>query len=657
MNVKKSYEEYALGIYDAMLVDMASYYPALTKEFIRDSLRLRSAVDSQGIRFLLDTLPAFRKHLDKCLQNGRLTLSGLPQMRQFRKGSTIPRLFRGLLLRVFDSFGVLRCDPDKEAIRHLRQLYSAVAKIEMASSRRDTARAAIDFFRTDEEVKDGNLSWDNHLSFEPQRASQLSFTDIWKAPLGSEDPQLFEPQEPLPSLALYGVFACIQQVADCMSSYLGVFNAHEWRPKHGPGAVSDQRWGAYKYAFDNWPDRLEGVFPYADFAVANYAQIDATSPVSALTISFLSERGSKLIAVPKTLSTPRLIASEPTSHQWCQQIIKDYFYRRTARTFIGRFLSFEDQTKNGRLALRASHDQKHATIDLSSASDRVSCWHVERLFRRLPCLLAALQASRTAWIQQDLCRDFPRVSPIRKYSTMGNATIFPVQSLLFLAVSLGVYVHKRGIQVTPRTLRRLGQMEVRVFGDDIIVPEDCAEDVVEALTTLGLKVNANKTFLAGKFKESCGVDAYDGHVVTPIRILKRPVRTSPGSLVSSVDVHNNLCEAGYVATAAYVRKIAGRCVSNSIRYVKHGSGLFGWSDLFGETPTNTRVRWNQTLQRREVRCLRPKVVEHRATNTESSGLLQYFTEAAKEVTSAVSSHGWLLRRPKAGLGQGWVPAV
>lgn len=602
----KSYEEFALGAYDAMLVDMASYYPGLTREFIRDQNRVRSAVDSQGIKFLLDTLPAFRKHFDKCLEKGRLTSSCLPHMRGFKRRSPVPRLFRGLMLRVFDVNGALRNDPDLEAIRHIRQLLSAVAKMQIASSKKDVAIAASTFFEIDLEVRDGDLTWSDHHTFEPTRASELSFLDLMRDMV----------QPPSSPSHLPEVLRTIQLSADLITSYLGEFNPMDWRPKHGPGAVSDQRYGSYKYDFDHWPDRLEAYFPYADFAVANYANVEYAKPVA------LDERGSKLIAVPKTLLTPRLIASEPTSHQWCQQVMKDFFYRRTKETFISQFITFDDQEKNGQLALQASLHQSHATIDLSSASDRVSCWHVERLYRRSPSILGALQSCRTTWIQQRLCREFPTANRVRKFSTMGNATIFPVQSLFFLAVALGCVCYTRKLKVTPGSLRHLGKMQVRVFGDDIIVPEDCAGLVVELLTTLGLRVNSNKTFLAGKFKESCGVDAYGGHVVTPIRILALPTRTRPGSVVSSVDVHHNLCNAGYMETANYIRKTASRVVSNKIPYVKHGSGLFGWSSLYGETEVNVKVRFNPFLQRTEVRCLQPKVVEQRATTVESAGLLR-----------------------------------
>ena len=120
----------------------------------------------------------------------------------------------------------------------------------------------------------------------------------------------------------------VQQSADLITSMLGVFDPHEWWPKHGPGAVSDQRYGSYKYDFKTWPERLDSVFPYADFAFANYAQVPLIPIDSDLHRSLSVEKPAKLCAVPKTLSKPRLIASEPTSSQWCQQIIKDFFDSR-----------------------------------------------------------------------------------------------------------------------------------------------------------------------------------------------------------------------------------------------------------------------------------------------------------------------------------------
>ena len=650
----ESYAEFVKGTLRALLVDCSLKYPGLAKGFDRDYSRLSSAIDEHGVRFALDVMPRYRKHFDQCLDNGRLTSSNLTHFGVEKRGGVVPRLFKGLILRVFDRSGALQHCPDLEAVRYLRQLLGVFRRLRIDSDDLARYNAVREFFRTDMEVKNGSLLWDSLDEFDPLGASALSFTDGAQVPEIETQGSLF-PEPPSPQLG-YSCAEKIQQVADLISSTMGDFHPELWKLRHGPGAVSDQQYGDNKYRFTNWPDRLERVFANDIFAHANLslAYDEPDGPSGPLGVS-RKEYPSKLIAVPKILTTPRLIASEPVSNQWCQQSVKDYFYRRTRETFISRFVSFNDQTSNGSLALRASHGGSHATIDLSSASDRVSCWHVERLFRRLPYLLDSLQASRSAWITQDICRKEPRYHKVRKFSTMGNATIFPVQSLFFLSVALGVTLHKRNLKVNFRNIRDLGKWQVRVFGDDIIVPRDCSAMLVEVLEALGLRVNSNKTFTVGNFRESCGVDAFSGHDVTTVNILDLPRRASPGSIVSSVDVHHNLCNAGFCETASFLQKIAARAVSNKIRFVKHGSGLFGWSDLFGVGESLVKTRFNHQLQRVERRTLTTHVVQDRLPSVDTSGFLQFFTEAAKKVTSVSSTLGYLGRRPQTKLRLRWAP--
>ena len=104
MDDLKSYAEFVLGVYRALLVDCARHYPECAKEFDRDYKRLSSAIEQHGIRFTLDVMPSFRKHLDKCLREERLIPSHLIHF-GCRHGEAIPRLFRGLTLRVFDRSG------------------------------------------------------------------------------------------------------------------------------------------------------------------------------------------------------------------------------------------------------------------------------------------------------------------------------------------------------------------------------------------------------------------------------------------------------------------------------------------------------------------------------------------------------------------------
>jgi hypothetical protein len=184
-----------------------------------------------------------------------------------------------------------------------------------------------------------------------------------------------------------------------------------------------------------------------------------------------SESPSKLISVPKELSGPRLIASEPVSHQWCQQVILDFLVSSVRRLPIAGSISFENQAPNGLMALEASHSQSHVTVDLSSASDRISCWHVERFFRRNPTLVSALHASRTRFLRNDIDKKSPKYHVLRKFSTMGSAVTFPIQTYMFTITCIGALLYARNLRATIKNIKELSR-EVRVFGDDIVIPVD-----------------------------------------------------------------------------------------------------------------------------------------------------------------------------------------
>lgn len=658
MQNQNSYAEFILGTFHALLKDCACWYPELAKEFDRDYLRLCSAINSHGIRFVLETMPTFGKHLDRCLSEERLTPSNLTHFGVIKKGEVIPRLFRGLTLRVFDRNGKLRDHPDINAIRLLRQLLRVFKKLRIMANAKDSGNAVKAFYRDDMSVRSGDLPWGDHQSFGAEAVKNdktflsLINPDQYRSTslcLSGQD------QTPIPIRALRGVLANLQHVADFITSTLGSFDPHEWVFKHGPGSVAGQRFGSNKYAFERWPDRLESSFPFAEFAVANYAQVDLEPMEVARSRGFCHEIPAKMCAVPKTIGTPRLIASEPAALQWCQQAVRDYFYSRVSHTFISSFVDFRRQDKNGRLALEASHHQSHVTVDLSCASDMISCWHVERLFRRNPRLLQALQATRSVWIEQDICKYSPTFHRLRKYSTMGNATTFPVQSMFFLAIALACEHTARGLRVCDESMKKTLRGAVRIFGDDIIVSKVASGLLVDVLQTLGLRVNHSKTYLTGKFRESCGVEAYDGHDVTAVGILEMPRISTPSSVVSTVDVHNNLLYAGYLCAAAFVRKTARSLGYDKIREIEHGDSAFGWSVVGVPDYTGFKTRVNPSTQRREIRCLGPKAKEQRIPAEGSPGLLQFFTEAAKKVTSAKSTLGHLGRRPQGKLTLGWAP--
>jgi hypothetical protein len=393
----------------------------------------------------------------------------------------------------------------------------------------------------------------------------------------------------------------------------------------------------------------------ADFAFANYAEwADALSSGMFEDRFRDSEPSARLLTVPKTFSGPRLICSEPTSGQWCQQVIRDYLMTKVGDLSLSQAIDFRSQDKNQALALGASSSESHSTIDLSSASDRVSCWVVERLFRLRPELLTCMYAVRTRSVTQSIDRKSPSTARLRKFSTMGSALTFPVQTYLFTTLAIGAVIAKRGWTHSFRSIRKAAQ-EVQVFGDDIIVPLDCHDSVVEVLTHFRLKVNPAKTFRNGKFRESCGVEAYDGNDVTKVSILNLPLVSKPASVLSCLDTHNNLLSAGWYATAAYVKKTVDSLKRYGFRWVDPSSGSVGWHSLFGERNHHLRKRWNVDLQRVEVYSCSPSPGAGKTPSDRGSMLLQYFTEAMYRPVSNEVRLGVAALRPPLKLRWRWVP--
>jgi hypothetical protein len=335
---------------------------------------------------------------------------------------------------------------------------------------------------------------------------------------------------------------------------------HTLVPRHGPGATADRLRGNAKYSIRQWPLRLESMFPYGDYALPQLADHDELDRVQFLEPG--AEVPVKVTPVPKTDKTPRIIAEEPTGMQYLQQALCfQVVYRlEHADEFppplggkefdLGKwFIGFEDQETNRFLARKGSLDGSLATLDLSEASDRVLNSHVQLLLSRFPQLAAAVQATRSTHA------DVPGygVIPLAKFASMGSALCFPMEAMVFSTIVICAIAKERRVPVNRKLLHDL-RGKVRVFGDDIIVPKDCVHRVIQFLELFGLKVNTDKSFWNGKFRESCGGDYYDGEWVTPIR-LKQPLPRSLADVdgvVGLVAFRNLLYWGGYWETAAAI---------------------------------------------------------------------------------------------------------
>lgn len=650
----KSYVEYVLGLYGAMFVDIVSRSPGLRIECERDYKRLLSAIDQMGLPFVLEVLPAFGKHFDQCLANGCLTPSGLAHFRPYNRRVAIPRLFKGLLLRIFDRSGVLRSDPDVPSIRDVRQLCSAFKRFRVECPEPKVWKQIDEFFRTDSEVISGSLNWDLG-DFGLDGVDYLQFGDNLPH---EPDAPIFSTEDGSSTISIIdpGYADAIQFVADVICAELGRFDPLGWRSRHGPGAVADARGDAYKYFFPTWPAKLERMFPFADFAFANYSHwASFASDGDSDSGRFEHEPPARLIAVPKSFSGPRLICSEPTSGQWCQQSIRDFLMTRVKKTSLKNAVDFQTQSKNQDLARVASLTGSHSTIDLSSASDRISPWVVERLFRKRPELLECFYSVRTRWVTQQIDKKSPKFERLRKFSTQGSALTFPVQTYLFAVLCIGTVIAKRSWNLSIKSIRKAAR-EVQVYGDDIIVPIDCHDSVQDILTHFRLKVNPAKTFRNGKFRESCGYDAYAGFNVSKISVLGVPAVSSPEAVLSSVDVHNNLLNAGWYHTAQYVKRQVDQLKRYCFKWVDPSTGAIGWHALFGEDNHHLKRRWNPNLHRSEVLVTMPKGVDERLAVDSDAMVLQYFTECHGLPEPNTNRLGRIsLRRPLK-LRWSWVPS-
>jgi hypothetical protein len=236
---------------------------------------------------------------------------------------------------------------------------------------------------------------------------------------------------------------------------------------------------------------------------------------------------------------------------------------------------------------------------------------------------------------------------LRKFSTMGSANTFPVESLIFLSIALAAVATKRGWRrLSPWDFQSL-EREVAVFGDDIVIPSDSRELFVRALEVLYFKVNEAKSFWTGKFRESCGVDSFDGVNVTPV-YWKQPYDGGPESLSSVVECRNNFYKKFLLNTAAYLESTLPR----GLPQVAMDSGVFGLKTRFRPRNNELPRRYCERLQRVEARVVSMISTQRRTPTNDDTALLQYFTEEPSPDNIWV--HG-VPQRPQLRMKKRWVP--
>lgn len=490
----------------------------------RDKITICHRYENEGLSFLGITLPMFSEWLETSLRRGIVATTIYSKFRK-KPGtrSVLPSFLHGLTSLVFDSkTGIVRKDLNETAVFFIRQICLFHKKVfVVCDPKRDEASKA-SYEEIDLSLRSFSLPTDHRYL-------------LWKATLD-------------------------RIIPDLEIAFKAAIEDSSVRPKHGPGATSDKRWGNDKFRSRDYYSRWSGIFSWEElygFSTIHQAEGREVYPRRELPV--------RVVSVPKTMKASRIICVEPTAMQYAQQLTAARLIRAFQSTGLYHQLNFDDQSVNQRLAYQGSMSGEWATLDLSEASDRLTCKVVRTLFdkgRTLRRHVFACRSSRALLPNG-------RVLALRKYASMGSALTFPVEAFAFYTIAVAALVDFYRIRDNdsvdvhgghgrirlPRDLLEHCKKRVFVFGDDIIVPAESFRFVTDYLEAFGLKVNSKKSFESGLFRESCGTDWVNGCLVTPVylrRFQPSSVRDA-AEFVSWVSMANRFHASGLWSAAEYTR--------------------------------------------------------------------------------------------------------
>lgn len=469
----------------------------------RDLSTILRRVSREGFSFLSITLPKLSDAMERGLEDGVFPSSVLSSFKRRRAGSSLPAFMQGLTERIFDDLGNLLESPCIDSILAIRQVCRFYKKMEEPCSPARQRAAEAQYIATDSELE-GVLTSVNR-----------------------NDP-----------------------ILDLTCRFIGRdfidFDPDILTCRHGPGATAEKLNQIDRYSIRAWPKRSY-LFPLDTHALPNMSLFEDLQTVHELDEN--EEPPVRVVFVPKTATTPRVIAIEPHFMQYMQQSLMIDMVDRIERSpILSHSVHFRDQTYNQEGARRASINRINATIDLSEASDRVSFDLARRVLRYTPY-----------WDYLEQCRSLKAQTPsgfvlkLNKFASMGSATCFPVEAYVFAALCISaMHVHRRTIP-TYESVRAYSK-EILVYGDDIIAPCGILRTLVPYFNSYGLKINSNKSFSKGSFRESCGADYFKGVSVKPVyarqRLPERDEKWSPSVQLAWCSTRNQLWKLGLWKSSA-----------------------------------------------------------------------------------------------------------
>lgn len=218
----------------------------------------------------------------------------------------------------------------------------------------------------------------------------------------------------------------------------------------------------------------------------------------------------RLLFVHKSMTSLRSIGSQPTLNVMvqlgCDAVMKEMLCTRAG-------IDLSDQTLNQELARIGSRDwtnpETWCTLDKSSASNLIASELINLLFPAGWCRVLNRLRSPRYEAPKELGGG---IHDYHMYAGMGNGTTFVVESLIFAA-----FAYATSDLIEPAQARN--NRIFSVYGDDVIVRTSHAPRYIALAEYFGFRMNREKSFTEGPFRESCGADYYEGVNVRPAYVV------------------------------------------------------------------------------------------------------------------------------------------
>ena len=300
-------------------------------------------------------------------------------------------------------------------------------------------------------------------------------------------------------------------------------------------------------------------------------------------------RGNRFTTVDKDALKNRGICIEPSLNVFLQLAVGEYISNRMKRK-LGWDKS-SAQVFHKTLARIGSLTGAVATIDLSSASDTI-CRNLVKLlltpawFRLVDDLRSHFTLIRGRWVK------------LEKFSSMGNGFTFELETLLFWSLARAIQ-QIEGTKECPYT----PGLTTSVFGDDIIVPTSVSRSYIAALRFFGFTPNPDKTFVEGKFRESCGGDYHSGFDVRPH--FQKEVCDEPHRLISLANGLRRFGHRhGHLGGAGTYRASWFKCLDGIPLNIRKCRGPEALGDLVIHDDEEYWIKSNPISERSSIRYLR-----------------------------------------------------